>query len=63
MVASNREHEVDVGASELASHAPSHVAAHVVDVTNEDAVKGFFAALGSFGHLVYTAGDDLPIGP
>ena len=34
-----------------------------VDVTSEDALKEFFAIVGPFDHLVYTAGDDLPIGP
>src|SRR4029453_19326782 len=38
-------------------------AAHVLDVTSEDAIERFFADLGPFDHLAYTAGDDLPLGP
>ena len=32
-------------------------AAHVLDVKDEDEVAAFFAEIGSFDHLVYTAGD------
>jgi NAD(P)-dependent dehydrogenase (short-subunit alcohol dehydrogenase family) len=32
-----------------------------VDVTDEGAVEGFFAKLGTFDHLVFTAGDSLQL--
>jgi NAD(P)-dependent dehydrogenase (short-subunit alcohol dehydrogenase family) len=34
---------------------------HVVDVSDERAVEGFFANLGAFDHLVFTAGDSLQL--
>jgi NAD(P)-dependent dehydrogenase (short-subunit alcohol dehydrogenase family) len=33
-----------------------------VDVSDERAVEGFFAKLGAFDHLVFTAGDSLQLG-
>src|SRR5246500_4875507 len=33
----------------------------VVDVSNEKAVEGFFTNLGTFDHLVFTAGDSLQL--
>jgi NAD(P)-dependent dehydrogenase (short-subunit alcohol dehydrogenase family) len=33
----------------------------VVDVLDERAVEGFFTKLGAFDHLVFTAGDSLPL--
>jgi hypothetical protein len=32
---------------------------YVLDLTDEQAVKSFFAALGFFDHLVFTAGETL----
>ena len=32
-----------------------------VDVSDEKAVESFFTNLGAFDHLVFTAGDSLPI--
>ncbi len=34
---------------------------HAVDVSDEQAVEAFFAKLGRFDHLVYTAGDSLEL--
>lgn len=34
-----------------------------VDLRSADAVRVFFAELGEFDHLVYTAGEPLPFGP
>jgi NAD(P)-dependent dehydrogenase (short-subunit alcohol dehydrogenase family) len=36
---------------------------HAVDLTDEAAVKRLFEGLGAFDHLVYTAGDSLPMDP
>jgi NAD(P)-dependent dehydrogenase (short-subunit alcohol dehydrogenase family) len=63
VVASHRRDEIDRARAELGSQSPSRIAAQVVDVTSEDEVKSFFDAVGPFDHLVYTAGDDLPLGP
>lgn len=35
---------------------------HAVDVADETAVQAFFERIGSFDHLVYSAGDSLQIG-
>jgi NAD(P)-dependent dehydrogenase (short-subunit alcohol dehydrogenase family) len=37
--------------------------AQIVDVSDEGAVREFFESVGPFDHLVYTAGEDLPLGP
>jgi NAD(P)-dependent dehydrogenase (short-subunit alcohol dehydrogenase family) len=37
------------------------VEGHTVDVSDERAVEAFFAKLGRFDHLVYTAGDSLAL--
>jgi NAD(P)-dependent dehydrogenase (short-subunit alcohol dehydrogenase family) len=63
VVASKRPEAVDRARAELASLSASRSSALIVDVTNEDAVKEFFAGVGPFDHLVYSAGDDLPLGP
>jgi NAD(P)-dependent dehydrogenase (short-subunit alcohol dehydrogenase family) len=36
---------------------------HALDVADEAAVQALFARIGSFDHLVYSAGDALQIGP
>ena len=38
-----------------------HLTTETIDVASESAVKAFFDRIGSFDHLVFTAGDDLPI--
>jgi NAD(P)-dependent dehydrogenase (short-subunit alcohol dehydrogenase family) len=63
VVASNRRDAVDSAQAELASRSSSPSAAHFVDVTSEGALKEFFGGIGPMDHLVYSAGDDLPIGP
>jgi NAD(P)-dependent dehydrogenase (short-subunit alcohol dehydrogenase family) len=63
VVASNRKEAVDRVRDELARQSPSRSAAHLVDVTSEDGLKQFFGHIGPFDHLVYSAGDDLPLGP
>jgi NAD(P)-dependent dehydrogenase (short-subunit alcohol dehydrogenase family) len=63
VVASRRRADVERARAELALQSPERVAAQIVDVTSEDAVRSFFDAVGPFDHLAYTAGDDLPLGP
>ena len=61
-VASNHEARVDDARADLASQFPATVVAQRVDVTSEAALKDFFASTGPFDHLVFTAGEDLPLG-
>jgi NAD(P)-dependent dehydrogenase (short-subunit alcohol dehydrogenase family) len=42
---------------------PQGAEGHVVDLLDEAAVRGFFAEIGAFDHLVYTAGETLKLGP
>jgi NAD(P)-dependent dehydrogenase (short-subunit alcohol dehydrogenase family) len=63
IVASNRPEAVERTRTELARQSATQSAAEVVDVTNEDALKRFFAGVGPFDHLVYSAGEDMPLGP
>lgn len=63
LVASKRQEAVESAQVQFASRAPSQATADVVDVSSEDAIKEFFAGVGPIDHLVYTAGEDLPLGP
>lgn len=63
VVASGGVDGVERARAELASQAPSRSTALILDVTHEDAIREFFESLGPFDHLVYTAGEDLPLGP
>jgi NAD(P)-dependent dehydrogenase (short-subunit alcohol dehydrogenase family) len=63
VVASRQAKDVTRAQEQLAQQFKSRSSALTVDVTSEDALKEFFAIIGPFDHLVYTAGDDLPIGP
>jgi NAD(P)-dependent dehydrogenase (short-subunit alcohol dehydrogenase family) len=62
VVASKREEVVERARQDLARQSPSHSLAEMVDVTRDEAVKEFFDYIGPFDHLVYTAGEDLPLG-
>jgi NAD(P)-dependent dehydrogenase (short-subunit alcohol dehydrogenase family) len=63
VVASGRPERVEHARAELAVHSASRSTAQVLDVTREAAIKEFFDDVGPFDHLVYTAGEDLPLGP
>lgn len=58
VIASGKKERVSRALSAL----PKGSDGHVVDVTNEDQVSGFFDRVGDFDHLVYTAGDPLLLG-
>jgi NAD(P)-dependent dehydrogenase (short-subunit alcohol dehydrogenase family) len=62
IVASNNAQHVGEARARLSSRSPSHCTTELLDVTHEEAVAEFFDRIGSFDHLVYTAGDDLPLG-
>ncbi|ANS69202.1 short-chain dehydrogenase/reductase SDR [Streptomyces lincolnensis] len=55
VVASRRRESVDAALKRL----PEGTEGHVLDATDEEAVRGFFERIGGFDHLVYTAGEPL----
>jgi NAD(P)-dependent dehydrogenase (short-subunit alcohol dehydrogenase family) len=57
IVSGNRE-RIDQALKEL----PDAAEGHAVDLSNEAAIKAFFAAAGHFDHLVYTAGENISLG-
>ncbi|MEV6116187.1 SDR family oxidoreductase [Streptomyces sp. NPDC052109] len=59
VVASRRRESVDGALERL----PAGAEGHVLDATDEDAVRGFFERVGAFDHLVYTAGESLLLEP
>jgi NAD(P)-dependent dehydrogenase (short-subunit alcohol dehydrogenase family) len=59
VVASSRRQRIDRALASLESGAVGHV----VDLADEAQVRGLFAQLGAFDHLVYTAGETLQLGP
>jgi NAD(P)-dependent dehydrogenase (short-subunit alcohol dehydrogenase family) len=61
-VASNHQARVDEARASLVSRFSANIMAQNVDVTSEDALKDFFERTGPFDHLVFTAGEDLPLG-
>jgi len=42
---------------------PANASGHIVDLSNEAAVKALFEAIGAYDHLVFTAGQPLEIMP
>ncbi|MEU9409444.1 SDR family oxidoreductase [Streptomyces sp. NPDC048281] len=55
VVASRRRESVDAALKTL----PEDAEGQVLDATDEDALRAFFARLGAYDHLVYTAGDSI----
>jgi NAD(P)-dependent dehydrogenase (short-subunit alcohol dehydrogenase family) len=55
VVASRRQESVDAALKQL----PEGAEGHVLDASDEEAVRGFFGRLGGYDHLVYTAGEAL----
>jgi NAD(P)-dependent dehydrogenase (short-subunit alcohol dehydrogenase family) len=58
VVASSRQERVDRALSRL----PKGAEGHVLDLSDEEQVRNFFARIGAFDHLVFTAGEKLLIG-
>jgi NAD(P)-dependent dehydrogenase (short-subunit alcohol dehydrogenase family) len=58
VIASSRRARVDKALAAL----PAGAEGHTLDLTDEPAVKIFFAGLGPFDHLVFTAGETLRLG-
>ncbi|MGW7526175.1 SDR family oxidoreductase [Streptomyces sp. NPDC054783] len=59
VVASRRQESVEVALKRLGDGAEGHV----LDATDEDAVRGVFQRIGAYDHLVYTAGEPLLLEP
>jgi NAD(P)-dependent dehydrogenase (short-subunit alcohol dehydrogenase family) len=58
VIASSRKARVDEALATL----PTGTEGHVLDLADSDATQALFARLGSFDHLVYTAGETLQLG-
>jgi NAD(P)-dependent dehydrogenase (short-subunit alcohol dehydrogenase family) len=58
VIASSQKARVDDALATL----PVGAQGHVLNLTDEQAVKAFFVALGSFDHLVFTAGEAPKLG-
>ena len=58
VVASSNEGRVNAAVATL----PAGAAGYAVDLTDERAMKDFFAGLGLLDHLVFTAGESLQLG-
>jgi NAD(P)-dependent dehydrogenase (short-subunit alcohol dehydrogenase family) len=62
-IASKQLEKVEGARADLEPTASAQLTAKTIDVASEAAVRGFFESIGPFDHLVFTAGDDLPLGP
>ena len=61
-IASSRQETVDKAHAALKADYPAaKIRAQAVNVANEDSLDEFFKGVGPFDHLVYTAGEDLPL--
>ncbi|HEY0807001.1 MAG TPA: SDR family NAD(P)-dependent oxidoreductase, partial [Pseudonocardiaceae bacterium] len=59
VVASSRKSSADSALAVL----PSNAEGRVLDLRDEAAITAFFAGIGPFDHLVFTAGESLFVGP
>jgi len=59
VIASSRRASLDAALLTL----PAGTQGHVLDLASEDQIRTFFQDLGAFDHLVYTAGENLKLGP
>jgi len=62
-IASKQLERLEKARADLAPADSVHLTTRTIDVASETAVKGFFEGIGPFDHLVFTAGDNLPLGP
>jgi NAD(P)-dependent dehydrogenase (short-subunit alcohol dehydrogenase family) len=62
VIASRRAEVVESARAALAAFSPSRITVTVLDTSREEAIRDFFSGIGPFDHLVYTAGEDLPLG-
>lgn len=59
VIASSRQARID----EALAILPAGAEGRALDLTQEGAIRDFFAGLGAFDHLVFTAGESLQLGP
>jgi NAD(P)-dependent dehydrogenase (short-subunit alcohol dehydrogenase family) len=59
IIVSSNQQRINNALAEL----PGETRGIVIDLTNEHQLKNFFADLGNFDHLVYTAGENLQLTP
>ena len=59
VIASSRRASLDAALATL----PAGAQGHVLDLGSEDQIRTFFQDIGAFDHLVYTAGENLKLGP
>jgi NAD(P)-dependent dehydrogenase (short-subunit alcohol dehydrogenase family) len=59
VIASSRRARIDKALATL----PAGTEGHVLDLADGDATQALFSRLGSFDHLVFTAGETLHLGP
>jgi NAD(P)-dependent dehydrogenase (short-subunit alcohol dehydrogenase family) len=62
-VASDRQKSVDKACADLGARFSANFQVQAVNVAREDALKDFFERVGAFDHLVFTAGENVPLGP
>jgi NAD(P)-dependent dehydrogenase (short-subunit alcohol dehydrogenase family) len=58
VIASSRKDRIDAALATL----PTRTEGHVLDLVDSDATQALFARLGSFDHLIFTAGETLQLG-
>ncbi len=63
VVASDHLEAVDRARAELSLQSPTRFTAQHIDVASEDAIKEFFSDIEPFDDLIYTCGENLPLGP
>src|SRR5476649_1704443 len=59
VIASSRQDRIDAALQQL----PAGTQGQPVDLGHEAAIQALFARLGKFDHLVFTAGENLKLGP
>ena len=57
IIVSGNQQRINSALQEL----PANAEAHVVDLSEEKNIKDFFAGIGKFDHLVYTAGENIQL--
>jgi NAD(P)-dependent dehydrogenase (short-subunit alcohol dehydrogenase family) len=59
VVASSSPERLDAALADL----PASAEGYALDVRREEEIRDLFERVGRFDHLIYTAGDSLPLGP
>ncbi len=59
VIASSRQASIDKALARL----PANTQSHALDLTDETQIRALFEAVGAFDHLVFTAAENLQLGP